>query len=74
MVQAIIHDHTVSYDDNHERLRHAAYYLEHTLSRDEAEIFFEKARTGSAHFEDDAHVNLRLVEENGVYLLSLREV
>lgn len=74
MAHTIIHDHNVSYDDSHERLRHAVKYLEYTLSRDEAEGFFQVAREdSSAHFEDDNHVNLRLKKEGDEYTLSLRD-
>ena len=74
MAQTTIHDHSVHYDEGHERLRHAVRYLQYTLSRDEAEGFFQLAREGSsAHFEDDNHVNLRLKKEGDSYMLSLRE-
>ena len=74
MAQTTIHDHSVEYDDGHDRLCHAVQYLEYTLSRDEAEGFFQIAREGSsAHFEDDHHTNLRLKKEDGVYILTLRE-
>jgi hypothetical protein len=74
MSHITIHDHNVSYDDSHDRLRHATYYLESILSRDEAETFFKVARDGShAHFEDDRHTNLGLKKEDGEYILYLRE-
>jgi hypothetical protein len=74
MAHTTIHDHNVSYDDSHERLRHAVYYLESVLSRDEAETFFQVARTGThAHFEDEHHTNLGLKKEGEEYILYLRE-
>jgi hypothetical protein len=74
MAHTTIHDHSVEYDEGHDRLRHAVQYLEYSLSRDEAEVFFQTARGGtSAHFEDDHHTNLRLKKNDGVYILSLRE-
>lgn len=74
MAHINIHDHLVSYDDSHQRLIHAVKYLEYTLSRDEAEGFFQLAREGThAHFEDDNHNNLGLKKEGDEYILYLRE-
>ncbi|MES2930599.1 MAG: hypothetical protein V4665_02345 [Patescibacteria group bacterium] len=74
MARAYIHNHTVSYDDKSSRLRHAVYYLQYFLSKDDAEVFFKKAKEGSsARFEDDNFVRLKLKRGDGEYILTLRK-
>lgn len=80
MVHTIIHGHSVSYDDSkhHDRIHHAAHYLEYGLSAEESEVFFKDAKSKegsgeSTHFEDDAHTNCRIIRHDGEYLISIRE-
>lgn len=68
----MIHGHTVSYDESSDSLRKAAYYLEYTLGRSEAEELFNEAKTSSerkARFSVSGYGYFKLKRENGQYTL-----
>jgi hypothetical protein len=70
---ATIHGHTVSYDESSDSLRKAAYYLEYTMGRSEAEELFSEAKNSSdrkARFSVSGYGHFKLKREDGQYKLA----
>lgn len=66
-----VHGREVHFEDNdaHSGVRH----LEHSLSKDEAEVFFHEAkRRGEAKFEDSEGRNYTLERRDGAYHVKRR--
>ena len=65
-----IHGYSVRYEDN---AQEGASYLKNDLDREEAQVFFEQAKSrGSAQLEDDSERQFTLVYQSGSYVIIRR--